>query len=82
MLDRILHRVGFKRILLHLNTDKTDGGIFCSKKLPFPRQRDTDPIAGLKLHGFPVDNNLPLPLKNSIDFFIVFVRMDKNPAAI
>ena len=56
--------------------------LFRCKKLPLCCWRNTEPIARRKPNCFPINNSLPFPSKDCINFLILFMCMDKRYARL
>ena len=65
----------FQRVFLSLNTDKGNSTIFSGKELTLCGRRNSDPITGSESNFLSVNNNFSLARKDTVNFFVCFMRM-------
>ena len=70
--------IALERILLDLNTNISDLRIACSKELTLCHGRDPQPVACRKADFFAIDNGLAFAGKNTVDFLICLVGVNKR----
>ena len=70
--------IAFERIFLDLNTNISDLRIACSKELTFCHGRNLQPVACCKADFFAIDNDLAFAGKNTVDFLIFLVGVNKR----
>ena len=67
-----------KRVLLDLNAEIGDAGVFGCRELALGRWSDPQPISGSKVDGFTVNDRLTLASKNAVNFFVSFMGVDER----
>ena len=70
--------IALEGIFLDLNTNISDLRIACSKELTLCHGRDPQPVACRKADLFAIDNGLAFAGKNTVDFLICLVGVDKR----
>jgi len=67
----------FQRIFFYLNADIRNSGNIRCKKLTLCSRCDFQPISGRKADFFSINYGFAITRKNSIDFFVFLMRMNK-----
>lgn len=71
--DSISHGITFQGACFHLNTNKTDRTVRCSRNLTFSIRSNTEPIPSLQFYLFAINSDKALPRKDAVNFFILFM---------
>ena len=71
----VIRSEAFQRILFALNTDKRNSFIFCREELTLCSRCDSYPITCSESNFFSVNNEFSFTGKDSVNFFIVLMRV-------
>ena len=74
----VIRSEAFQRILFGLNTDKRNSFIFCREELTLCNRCDSYSITCSESNFFSVNNDFSFTGKDSVNFFIVLMRVHER----